>query len=133
MFEQYDVVHIAIFMLLISKNDPSPLLKNLIKMLSRDHEHRHSAENGTDKFAKNQVAISSGTSWIGVADVRWQYIPHFPRVIFVRSLTTSHHGRMRLGQRRNYPQTQQQMNTAKMLISSSAGSANCRISSLGKG
>lgn len=35
MVEQYDVVHIAIFMLLISKNDPVPLLKNLMKMLSR--------------------------------------------------------------------------------------------------
>ena len=72
MVEQYDVVHISIFMLLISKNDPSPLLKNLIKMLSRDHEHRHSLENGTDEFAKNQVAISSGTNWIGLVDVRWQ-------------------------------------------------------------
>ncbi len=36
MFEQYDVVHIAILMLLISKNDPIPLLKNLIKLLSRN-------------------------------------------------------------------------------------------------
>ncbi len=36
MFEQYDVVHIAIFMLLISKNDSLPLLKNLIKLLIRD-------------------------------------------------------------------------------------------------
>lgn len=45
MVEQYDVVHISIFMLLISKNDPAPLLKNLIKMLSRGHEHPHSPEN----------------------------------------------------------------------------------------
>lgn len=44
MLEQYDVVHISIFVLLISKNDPSPLLKNLIKMLSGNPELRYSAE-----------------------------------------------------------------------------------------
>ena len=36
MLGQYDVVHIAIFVLLISKNDPVPLLNNLIKMLSKE-------------------------------------------------------------------------------------------------
>ena len=34
MMEQYDVVHIGIVMLLIANNDPIPILKNLIKLLS---------------------------------------------------------------------------------------------------
>ena len=98
---QYDVVHIAVFVLLISKNDAVPLLNNLIKMLSREYEYLHPADSGTDKLEKNQVAISSGTSWIGVIGVHWRFIPPFLRVIFVRFLTMSHCGRMRLGQRRN--------------------------------
>ena len=34
MIEQYDVVHIGIVMLLIANDDPRPILKNLIKLLS---------------------------------------------------------------------------------------------------
>ena len=34
MAEKYDLVHIGIFFLLIANNDPVPILKNLIKLLS---------------------------------------------------------------------------------------------------
>ncbi len=31
---KYDVVHIAIFALIVKNNDPGPLLRNLVRMLS---------------------------------------------------------------------------------------------------
>ena len=34
MVEKYDIVHIGIFFLLIANNDPVPILKTLVKLLS---------------------------------------------------------------------------------------------------
>ena len=34
MVEKYDIVHIGIFFLLIANNDPEPILKSLMKLLS---------------------------------------------------------------------------------------------------
>jgi len=34
MVEQYDIVHVGIFMVLIANNNPVPILKNLMKILS---------------------------------------------------------------------------------------------------
>ena len=39
MVEKYDIVHIGIFFLLIANNDPVPMLKNLMNLLSKYIAH----------------------------------------------------------------------------------------------
>ena len=39
MAEKYDLVHIGIFFLLIANDDPVPILKNLMKLLSECIAH----------------------------------------------------------------------------------------------
>ena len=64
---KYDVVHVALFITLIRNNDPGPLIKNLMALLSKQspfNAHFYCNLLMYLKRTKSREATSSGTRWM---------------------------------------------------------------------